>query len=117
MQFQHMEADVEAMNPGERLGLALDTLRLTQARLAKECDVTPQYVNNILRRGQRITEDFAIAVGRSLGINLNWLFLGEGPMMSEEYEERSKAHSRTTGEAEALLREAANNLYRAADIL
>lgn len=77
--------DVAELTPGQRLEVLLDELRLTQTALADMTNVSPQYVNNIVRRGQRITEDFACQLSQALEVDLNWLFTGEGPMLQMKH--------------------------------
>jgi transcriptional regulator with XRE-family HTH domain len=70
--------------PGERLGELLEELRYTQTEVGEKCGVSPQYVNNIVRGRQRLTEDFAQALAAAVDVNLNWLYAGRGPMLREE---------------------------------
>lgn len=103
----------EDASPGERLGELLHELRYTQTALAERCGVSPQYVNNIVRGRQRVTEDFAQALARTLGANLNWLYVGRGEMLCED-----ESQARSDGDSpEQDLRRAAQSLQRAADRL
>lgn len=76
---------ITELTPGQRLEVLLDELRLTQTALADMTNVSPQYVNNIVRRGQRITEDFARELNQAVEVNLNWLFTGEGTMLQMKH--------------------------------
>lgn len=116
-EYRKDNANVKDLSPGERLGLAIGNLRLSQTGLAEECNVSPQYINNILRRGQRITQDFAQQLVDRIGINLNWLFSGEGPMFHEEYSFQDSDEKKRLNSAEQLLRESARNLYQVAELL
>ncbi len=115
--YRKDNVDMRMLTPGRRLGLALDNLKLSQSGLARECNVSPQYINNILRRDQRITQDFAQELSAKIGINLNWLFSGEGPMFHEEYHSRDVVEKKSLDVAQQLLREAAQNLCRVAELL
>lgn len=121
MSDEQMNDDVSELRSGERLELLLDELRLTQTALADQCDVSPQYVNNIVRRGQRVTEDFAQAVQEVTGVNLNWLYLGEGPMirgnLGEEAADGGIPPGFNTKGIEQDMRQAAEDMLQAADRL
>jgi transcriptional regulator with XRE-family HTH domain len=69
------------LNSGDRLERLLYELRMTQTELARQTEKSPQYVNNIIRQGQGITEDYARKLGETTGVNLNWLLVGVGPML------------------------------------
>lgn len=109
--------DTEKMSPGERLGIALAHVRLSQTELAKECGVSPQYVNNMLRRGQRITQDFAQYLALKIGINLNWLFTGDGPIFQKDYLACGPMQKSSLDTVQKHIKDAADNLYRAAELL
>lgn len=102
--------------PGERLEHLLHELRLSQTDLARETGRSPQYVNNIIRQGQGITEEYARTLGQKTGVNLNWLILGVGPMLrcdvSTGNDPDEDGHS-TVG----LLKRASQMLEEAADSL
>ena len=100
--------------PGERLGELLHELRYTQTALAERCGVSPQYVNNIVRGRQRMTEDFAQALARTLDANLNWLYLGRGEMLCHDEAEVSNAVEKGPVRD---LRQAAKSLQSAANQL
>lgn len=103
------QRDVKDLTPGERLGLVLDVLGLTQTELAEKCGAGPQAINNIIRQGQPIREDFARTVRRLTGVNLNWLLSGEGPMLKKEPEPE--------GEASSYLRDFADEMGHAGEHL
>ena len=78
------QVDVEEagdLSSGARLEALLYELRLSQTDLARQTGKSPQYVNNIIRQGQGITEDYARKLGNTTGVNLNWLLVGVGPML------------------------------------
>lgn len=103
----------EERSPGERLDELLDELRYTQTEVGEKCGVSPQYVNNIVRGRQRLTEDFAQALAEAVGVNLNWLYMGRGPMLWEEAMKQEPV-----GEVLATdLQSAADSLRHAADRL
>jgi transcriptional regulator with XRE-family HTH domain len=111
------EQDIEELSPGERLEVLLDELRLTQTALAEMCGVSPQYVNNIVRRGQRVTEDFARALAAAVDVDLNWLFTGKGPMLLSEHRVMDVPAEYQTVCVEDQLRNAAEHLQEAANQL
>lgn len=115
------QTDVEEMSPGERLDLLLVEQRMTQTALAEACGRTPQYVNNIVRRGQRITEGFAQELAEKLDVNLNWLFSGKGQMFREEVTPQEPAkeipEDFDTSDVEAHILHASEHLIEAADEL
>jgi transcriptional regulator with XRE-family HTH domain len=107
------ENATEEVTPGARLGQLLKELRYSQTAVAGKCGVSPQYVNNIVRGRQRLTEDFAQALAEALDVNLNWLYMGRGPMLWEEM-----AEQRPAGDILATdLRSAADSLEHAANRL
>ena len=116
-----LRPNVEDMRVGERLELLLDEIRMTQTALGKRCGKNLQYVNNIIRRGQRVTQEFAAAVHQETGVDLNWLFTGKGPMMrgetDPEPEQRSIPEDFDTAEVEQHMRKAAEDLIDAAEKL
>jgi transcriptional regulator with XRE-family HTH domain len=94
---------------------------MTQTALAEECGRSPQYVNNIVRRGQRITQDFAQELSAAVDVNLNWLFTGKGTMLRGEAtrqvpSEEMPADTDTRG-VEAQMRHASEHLLKAAEQL
>jgi transcriptional regulator with XRE-family HTH domain len=68
--------DIKDMPPGERLGVLIEALEMSQSVLARKCGRSPQYVNNIVGRDQGITQDFTQELLAETGVNLNWLFGG-----------------------------------------
>ena len=100
----------QKQTPGERLEELLHELRYTQTALARKCDVSPQYVNNIIRGRQRVTEDFAQVLAEELDVNLNWLYLGQGAMIQVEEKQADET-------LEGDLWKAADSLHAAADRL
>lgn len=111
------EREIEELTPGERLEILLDEMRLTQTALAEMCGVSPQYVNNIVRRGQRVTEDFACALAAAVDVDLNWLFTGQGPMLRSEHRVSELPAGYETITVEDQLRNAAEHLEHAASEL
>ncbi len=110
--------DVKELSPGERLEVLLDEMRLTQTALADMTNVSPQYVNNIVRRGQRITEDFARELSDAVNVDLNWLFTGEGPMLQAKHTIKELPDDYdTVVTVEDQLNNAADHLRAAADEL
>lgn len=73
--------DIEDMTPGQRLGVLIEELEMSQSVLGRMCGRSPSYVHNIVRRGQGTTQDFAQELLAEVGVNLNWLFGGVGPML------------------------------------
>lgn len=69
------------MGTCERLRELLSSLDVTQAQVGRAYGRSTQQINNILRSG-RISHDFAAWLAGVLGVNLNWLFTGEGPMFA-----------------------------------
>lgn len=102
----------KGLSPGQRLQVLIDELHMTQTALAKQCDVSPQYVNNIIRGEQRVTQDFAVAVTRATSADLNWLFTGAGPMLRPAGD-REGGHEPES--LRRLLEETAQRLKAAAD--
>ena len=119
MKYFEEKENEKGLTPGERLGVLIDRERLTQTAVGEMCGVSPQYVNNIVRRGQRITEDFAARLAVVLDVNLNWLFTGDGTMFRpDEVPERAEeGEEGEDGSAIGLLRDAAIALRNAADEL
>ncbi|MFW6045113.1 MAG: helix-turn-helix domain-containing protein [Planctomycetota bacterium] len=113
----HDDVDVQELTPGGRLEYMLDELRLTQTALADMCGVTPQYVNNIVRRGQRVTEEFAVELAEALDCNLNWLYTGEGEMLQSDQRAKEQTVDYETLNLEDQLRNASDHLKQAADDL
>jgi addiction module HigA family antidote len=99
---------------GERIRDLLRELGMTQTALAKQCGVSPQYLNNIIRGQQRITQEFATALLNAIGVNLNWLFAGKGPMFLDGGPDADNAANEDASFSE-LLRAASYNLKRAAE--
>lgn len=116
-QQEQQEESIEDLSPGERLEVLLDELRLTQTALAEMCGVSPQYVNNIVRRGQRVTEDFARGLAAAVDVDLNWLFTGKGPMLLSEHRVMDVPAEYQTVCVEDQLRNAAEHLQEAANQL
>jgi transcriptional regulator with XRE-family HTH domain len=113
--------EADDMEVGQRLELLLDRIRMTQTALGERCGKNLQYVNNIIRRGQRITQEFAAAVREETGVNLNWLYTGQGAMMRDESDPPPQAppipDDFDTTEVETNIREAAEDLLDAAEKL
>jgi addiction module HigA family antidote len=114
---EHKGVNSPDARPGERLLWLLDELRVTQTRLAEMTDVSPQYVNNIVRTQQRITEEFAIKLVDALGVNLNWLFTGKGPELQREPALREFRTSVSEESVDQLLQEAHQRLQKAEDMM
>lgn len=112
------DQDMMELAPGERLEVLLNELRLTQTALADMTSVSPQYVNNIVRRGQRITEDFARELNDAVDVNLNWLFTGDGAMLQMKHTVNELPENyETVVTVEDQLNNAADHLRAAADEL
>ncbi len=116
MDLSNPEMEDEKQYAGQRIRDLLRELGITQTTLAKKCGVSPQYLNNIIRRQQRITEDFAISLLNVAGVNLNWLFTGKGPMFFEDTEEEEKHKDKNTTFSE-LLKSASVNIKKASEIV
>ena len=68
--------DIAAIHPGEHLAEILDELGISQHRLAKAIDVSPQSINEIVRCRRAVTADMALRIGRALGMTADsWLAL------------------------------------------
>ena len=68
--------DIAAIHPGEHLAEILDELGISQYRLAKAIDVSPQSINEIVRCRRAVTADMALRIGRALGMTADsWLAL------------------------------------------
>ncbi|MFW5923314.1 MAG: helix-turn-helix domain-containing protein [Planctomycetota bacterium] len=104
--------ELQQESAGVRLEKFLQEKRLSQTALADMCEVSPQYINNIVRRGQRIHEDFASALADATHINLHWLFTGDGPMELRESEKKGLPEQFT--DAVNLFQNGADTIERAA---
>jgi transcriptional regulator with XRE-family HTH domain len=102
------------VTPGTRLELLLHELRLSQTDLARKTGKSPQYVNNIIRQGQGITESYARTLGQSTGVNLNWLLVGVGPMLRCDVT-ATDGETSEKGSAIGLIKRASQMLQQAAD--
>lgn len=69
------------MSVSTRLRELIEALDVTQAQMARAYGRSAQQINNTLRNG-RLSHDFAAWLAGVLGVNLNWLFTGEGPMFA-----------------------------------
>ena len=68
--------DIAAIHPGEHLAEILAELGISQQRLAKAIDVSPQSINDIARCRRAVTADMALRIGRALGMTAeSWLAL------------------------------------------
>lgn len=114
MEQQANVAQEENMTPGARLELLLHELRLSQTDLARETGKSPQYVNNIIRQGQGITETYARTLGQATGVNLNWLLVGIGPMLRCDVT-AVEGEPAESGSAIGLIKRASQMLQKAAD--
>ena len=114
MEQQVTMEETENLTPGARLELLLHELRLSQTDLARETGKSPQYVNNIIRQGQGITESYARMLGESTGVNLNWLLVGIGPMLRCDVT-AIDGESSDSGSAIGLIKRASQMLQKAAD--
>jgi len=112
-----MNKSEKEMKPGKRVGYILEKLDISQSQLAEECNVSPQYINNIIRRDQRITQEFAQNLGEKRGLNLNWLFTGDGPLFIEEYKNAKPVGKSKLAPLEQSLRVAAQKFCQIADLL
>ena len=108
------KVDQEGRTPGERLMEFIEKEGFTQTEVGEICGMSPQQINNIVRRGQRITEDLAARLAKKLDVNLNWLLAGCGPMMTPGYLQGDEEKGASP---EGLLRHAARALEEAADAL
>ena len=106
--------DWKDMAPGHRLEQLLYELRLSQTDLARETNRSPQYVNNIIRQGQGITQEYAQKLARETGVNLNWLLLGVGPMIRCDVARADEAAGEEPS-VRGLLQRASEMLEHAAD--
>ncbi len=64
------------IHPGEHLAEMLEELGISQQSLAKEVEVSPTWINDIVHCRRSITEDTALRIGRALGMSAGfWLNL------------------------------------------
>ena len=99
---------------GARLAHLLDHLELSQTELAEGCNVSRQYVNNIVRGRQRMSEEFAQDLYDTVPVNLNWLYVGSGPMLRDTGSANPGNWTEGTGEA---LREIARRIEHLRGVL
>ena len=68
--------DIAAIHPGEHLAEILGELGISQHRLARAIDVSPQSISEIVRCRRAVTADMALRIGRALGMTAeSWLAL------------------------------------------
>lgn len=114
VQIQENAQEADDLTAGARLERLLYELRLSQTDLARQTGKSPQYVNNIIRQGQGITENYARTLGEITGVNLNWLLIGVGPMLRCDVTV-SNGPSDKDSSAIGLIQKASQMLQRAAD--
>lgn len=117
--YRRDRGDVRQLSPGERLRIALGNLRLSQAEVAEKCGLSAQYINNILNRNQRLTQPLSIALVKEIGINLNWIYMGEGPIFLEDYykENDDSSCKNLSSSLQKSMKEVAEKLNNLADAM
>lgn len=67
----------------ENLKELRSSLGLTQTELAKLIDYNQAYISKY-EKGRKPPVDFIYAIYEKLGVNIHWLFTGEGEMIIEK---------------------------------
>ena len=62
---------------GERLCLAREALRLSQAKFALRAGMSPNAYNQFERGKRRLTIDGALKIHDAHGLTLDWIYLGD----------------------------------------
>lgn len=70
------------MNIGKRLSVALQTKNIKTKDIVNKFNITQQQVSNI-KKADKLNDTIA-NIATNYCINLNWLFLGEGEMFTDE---------------------------------
>lgn len=83
----------------KKIGDALKTYfkeqGITQKQIAEELDVSPSYVNSLLKGDKEFGKKQANFFGKKFGISPYWLLSGEGEMLISQYiaKQNATAHS------------------------
>ncbi|WP_313211487.1 helix-turn-helix domain-containing protein [Stutzerimonas nitrititolerans] len=99
------------MGIGKRIRSAVDSLGLTLKQAAERCDISYSSLQNWAGGHRDPRPDALISLGSQLGISIDWLLTGEGPMLRGESAQAVAA----TGEPANPREQAILELYRALD--
>ncbi len=70
------EKPIDPIHPGEHLSEFIAEFGITQYRLAKDIDVSPRRINEIVKSQRAITADTALRLGRYFGTSAQfWMNL------------------------------------------
>lgn len=72
------------MGIGERIRIAVDSLGLTLKQAAAKCDISYSSMQNWAGGHRDPRPEALITIGSRLGISIDWLLTGEGPMLRAE---------------------------------
>jgi len=78
-----MSEEIKRIEVGIRITEFRDSINVTQRAVSEEIGIAYQSVNKIEKGGLRINEDYTRWLYEK-GINLNWLFFGDGNMLRHE---------------------------------